>query len=114
MNTNGMNGYKDNSQTYNDSSVFISGYLYIAVNNDYGFEIWRSAGIPTGNGAQVDWEKFGLSGWSDTNNVYASLIDFNGMLYAWTTNYVSGQQVRRADSLILFHTYLPQIAKDEK
>ena len=38
----------------------------------------------------------GGSGLGDAKNLYTELIPFNGDLYAWTSNYVTGQQVRRA------------------
>lgn len=109
VNTSGMNGNPKNSHTYNDSSLVIDNYLYVAVSNqDSGFEVWRTSGNPV-NETLVDWEQFGPSGWSDSDNVKAGLVKFNDLLYAWTTNYQSGQQVRRATSLTLFHNFLPLI-----
>jgi hypothetical protein len=108
VNTDGMTGNLHNTHTYNDSSLVIEGHLYVAINNSVeGFEVWRTAGIAQENNNLVDWEQFGPNGWSDTNNIHAGLVAFNGQVYAWTTNYVSGQQVRRSASLDIFHVYLP-------
>ncbi len=108
VNASGMVNDADNTNTYNDSSVVVNGHLYVAINNAVsGFEVWRTAGISQNGNALVDWEQFGPNGWSDSNNVHAGLITFNDLVYAWTTNYTSGQQVRRAASLIIFHIYLP-------
>lgn len=110
VNIPGMSGNPNNSHTYNDSSVVIDDHLYLAISNTTdGFEIWRTTGNFLNSNNVVDWEQFGPGGWSDSNNVKAGLVIFNNLLYAWTTNYQSGQQVRRANSLILFHTYLPLI-----
>jgi hypothetical protein len=43
----------------------------------------------------VDWEQVGDDGLGDADNLYARLVSFRGHLYAWTGNYVNGQQVRR-------------------
>jgi hypothetical protein len=110
VNTGGMNGDPGNTLTYNDSSVVVDGYLYLAVNNTgRGFSVWRTAGILQDHNSLIDWEQFGPYGWSDTDNVHAGLALFNGLMYAWTTNYATGQQVRRASSTTIFHTYLPHV-----
>jgi hypothetical protein len=93
VNLNGMNGDADNHSTVVDGTAIYNHGLYVAVTHrNAGFELWRTTGILQGNGL-VDWEQVGNSGLTDANNVYAQLVPFNGYLYAWTSNYVSGQQV---------------------
>lgn len=80
-----------------DSGVVYNGALYVGVANlATGFEVWRTAGLLQGGGPEVDWTRVGDSGLGDPNNGYTELIPFNGELYAWTSNYVTGQQVLRA------------------
>ncbi|MBN1537508.1 MAG: hypothetical protein JW908_12295 [Anaerolineales bacterium] len=113
VNLSGMNGNPNNTHTYNDSSVVIDDHLYVAVNNSVnGFGVWRTTGNLLDGNNLIDWEQFGPGGWSDSHNIYAGLVVFNDLLYAWTTNYQNGQQVRRADSLVLFHIYLPQVSQN--
>ncbi len=61
---------------------------------------WKS-GARTGhsipNSTLLRWEQVGGGGLGDRNTMYAELIPFNGDLYAWTSNYITGQEVRRLD-----------------
>lgn len=94
VNTAGMNGNPQNFGAVVDSATVYNGALYVGVANvDTGFEVWRTAGIQPGSGPLVDWVQVGSSGLGDPNNSYTELIPFNGYLYAWTSNYATGQQV---------------------
>ena len=99
VNVSGMNGNIYNSGGVVDGAAIYDGGLYVAVNNaNTGFELWRTSGSLQGGGI-IDWEKVGSSGLGDTNNILAQLIVFNDRLYAWTSNYITGQQVRSASCL---------------
>ena len=50
------------------------------------------------NSTLLRWEQVGGSGLGDRNTIYAELIPFNGNLYAWTSNYFTGQEVRRLEA----------------
>lgn len=94
-NRRGMNGNRDNRGTVVDGATVHEGALWVAVFNfASGFEVWRTQGVPQGDGL-VDWLPVSEGGAGDANNFYAELIPFNDKLYAWTSNYASGQQVRR-------------------
>ncbi len=94
VNQDGMNGDANNQGTVVDGATAYNGALYVAVANEVdGMEVWRTTGIPL-NGS-LDWVRVGSPGLGDQNNILSELVPFNGSLYAWTTNYVSGQQVRR-------------------
>ncbi len=87
-----------NFGTVVDGATVFNGALYVAVANlSTGVEVWRTAGLLQGDGPLVDWTQVGRSGLGDPNNSYAELIPFNGQLYAWTSNYATGQQVRRTN-----------------
>jgi hypothetical protein len=97
----------ENAGTITDGATVYQGNLYIAVfrlSLNGGVEIWRTSGTLQPGGL-VDWEQVGSDGLGDTDNVFASLIPLHGRLYAWTTNYTSGQQVRRA----FYPVYLPAL-----
>ena len=96
VNQDGMNGNPANTGTVVDGATVYNGALYVAVNNTTtGVEIWRTTGDlqPTG---WVDWEPVGSSGLDDPENYYSEMVPFNGYLYAWTSNYTTGQHVYRA------------------
>jgi len=96
VNTSGMNGNASSSGTVVDGATVYNGALYVAVSNtSTGCELWRTTGTLQGGGPLVDWTQVGGSGLGDADNRYSELIPFNGYLYAWTSNYTSGQQVRR-------------------
>jgi hypothetical protein len=99
VNTNGMNGDANNSGSVVDNAAIYDGGLYLAVTNiSTGFELWRTSGSLQGGGL-VDWEQVSSSGLGDPHNVMSQLITFNDHLFAWTSNYTSGQQVRCASCL---------------
>ncbi len=97
VNTAGMvAGRRTNFGAVVDGAAAYNAALYVAVSNTTtGVEVWRTAGLLEAGGPQVDWAQMGGSGLGDPNNSHAELIPFNGDLYAWTTNYHTGQQVRR-------------------
>lgn len=92
----GINGNTANNAVIVDGAVAYEGGLYVAVSNNNGFQLWRTSGSDQGNGL-VDWEQVGISGLTDAKNTLSELVAFNGYLYAWTTNYVRGQQVLRSN-----------------
>jgi hypothetical protein len=95
VNTPGMDRRLQNSLVIVDGATAYNGYLYVGVGNaQSGLELWRTNGILRSNGL-ASWKRVGSSGLGDPHNLYTELIPFNGFLYAWTTNYVTGQQVRR-------------------
>ena len=95
-NVSGMDGRPDNKGTSVDGGTIYNGALYVSVwNPATGTEIWRTAGIVQPDGLRVDWRRASPSGLGDPNNIRAELIPFNGTLYAWTTNYMEGQQAIR-------------------
>jgi alkaline phosphatase len=92
----GMDGRPENKGTSIDGGTVYNGALYVAVwNPATGTEIWRTAGLSQLDGSPVDWTRASPDGLGDANNIRAELIPFNGNLYAWTTNYLEGQQVIR-------------------
>ncbi|MCS6908060.1 MAG: PT domain-containing protein [Anaerolineales bacterium] len=92
----GMNGTLANHAVVVDGAVAYEGGLYVAVSNNSGFQLWRTSGTLQGNG-MVDWEQVGGSGLTEVQNVHSELVVFNGHLFAWTSNYVHGQQVLRSN-----------------
>jgi hypothetical protein len=96
VNTSGMDSNAYNIGTVVDGATVYNGALYVAVSNtSTGCELWRTTGTLQGGGPLVDWTQVGGSGLGDANNIYSELIPFNGYLYAWTSNYTSGQRVLR-------------------
>ncbi len=96
VNQTGMNGNSANSGAVVDGATVYNGALYVAVTNtSTGVEVWRTTGVLQPGGT-VDWEQVDGAGLGDPNNDYSELMPFNGYLYAWTSNYVTGQRVYRA------------------
>lgn len=97
VNMPGMDGNPRRFGTVVDGATVYGGALYVAVSDTVGgVTLWRTTGIPAGDGSRLVWERVGGPGIVDPNNLYAELIPFNGHLYAWTSNYRTGQQVLRA------------------
>ncbi len=95
VNLTGMDGDGYNAGAVVDGAAVYNGALYVAVTNlATGVEVWRTTGV-TQSGGLVDWAQVGADGLGDADNGYSELIPFNGYLYAWTSNYATGQQVRR-------------------
>lgn len=87
-------GNPNNEGTVVDGATAYNGALYVSITNwDSGVEIWRTAGIQRSEDVQVDWTLVRGGGISDNANTRAHLISFNRHLYAWTSNFTSGQQV---------------------
>lgn len=100
VNTAGMDGNPGNISALVDSGTLYDGGVYVGVANlDSGFEVWRTTGVIQANG-KVDWVQVGTSGLGDPDNLYTELIPFHDQLYAWTSNYISGQQVWRTDCVV--------------
>ncbi len=108
VNTAGMvAGRSANFGAVVDGATVYNAALYVAVSNTTtGVEVWRTAGLLENGGPQVDWTQVGGSGLGDPSNSHAELIPFNGNLYAWTSNYRTGQQVRRTHCLAAVHAIL--------
>lgn len=96
VNTPGMDGDPANASILVDGAAAYNGALYIAVSNPAGFELWRTKGSLQPD-LRVDWTQVGGSGLTDAANSLAELVVFNGYLYAWATNYTSGQSVLAAE-----------------
>lgn len=91
----GMNGNAHNIGAVVDSATVYGGALFVAVYNLHtGTEVWRATVAPRPDG-RLDWQRVAGNGLGDAHNAYAELLPFNGYLYAWTSNYDTGQQVRR-------------------
>lgn len=112
VSTVGMDGSAANRGTVVDGATRYREMLYVAVaNHDSGVEVWRTGGILQDN-RLVDWEQVGTDGLGDSNNVIAQLIVFDDHLCAWTSNYISGQQVRcfyQEPPLPVLQIYLPLV-----
>lgn len=94
VNVDGMSGNPANTGTVVDGATVYNSALYVAVNNSAtGVEVWRTTGALQPGG--VEWEPAGSSGLGDPKNEYSELISFHGYLYAWTSNYTTGQRVYR-------------------
>ncbi len=89
----GMNGDTNNLYSVVDNAAIYDNILYVAVSNTAaGLELWRTSGAVV-SGSLVDWEQVSSNGLGDTNNTHAQLVTFNNNLYAWASNYVTGQEV---------------------
>ena len=97
VNLTGMNGLAANAGTVVDGAVTYNGALYVAVSNTTGLTVWRTSGVLQPDGSLVDWTQIDSLGLGDPKNVHAQLIAYNGYLYAWTSNYTSGQQVLQTE-----------------
>ena len=96
VNLPGMNGDSGNSSVIVDGSITNNNGLVLGVSNaNSGVQMWKTTGTLQGSGPLVDWERVGEPGLGDKKNVMTQLISFNEEVYAWTTNYVTGQQVRK-------------------
>jgi hypothetical protein len=94
VNTSGMNGDRSNRLALVDSATLVNGALYVGiVNTSSGFQLWSTTGTYQEGTQLVDWQRLGEDGLGDQNNVMTQLIVYHNDLYAWTTNYGSGQQV---------------------
>jgi len=79
----------NNTRTIVDGTAVYNSALYLATMNAVdGAEVWR-----TTDGAT--WTQQNASGFGVTHTFAAQLIPFNGYLYAWTSDYTTGQRVYR-------------------
>ena len=82
-------GDPNNGRIIADAATVYNGALYVATLNQVtGTQVWR-----TTDG--VTWESVESGGFGDPRTFAAQLIAFNGYLYAWATNYHTGQKVLR-------------------
>lgn len=100
--TTTINGNGTNRSTIVDGAAVSDNYLYVAVRENTitdGVEVWRTDGTqPTPASDAVMWERVGPAGLNATpDNSESELVFFDGELYAWTTNYATGQRVFRLD-----------------
>ena len=73
-----------------DSAVVYNGALLLAtMNMSSGTEVWRSADGRT-------WNQENSDGFGTATSFAAQLTVFNGYLYAWTSDYFTGQRVMRS------------------
>ncbi len=80
----------NNTRTIVDGATVYNNALYLATMNAVdGAEVWR-----TTDGAT--WTQQNASGFGVTQTFAAQLIPFDGYLYAWTSDYATGQRVYRA------------------
>jgi len=99
VNTAGMDNNSDNTGTIVDGATVYNGMLYCAVTNiASGTQVWRTDGISQAGGLQ--WSQVSPSGIGQSDNRTAELIAWNGYLYAWTSNYASGQEVRQTSCAV--------------
>jgi len=88
VNTDGF-GDPNNARVIVDAGTVYNGALYLAtLNQATGAEVWRTTDGTT-------WTQVNGDGFGDANTFAAELIIFNGYLYAWATNYQTGQKVLR-------------------
>ncbi len=79
-----------------DGAVVYNDALYLAVSNSIrGWEMWRTTGKLNETGHTLDWEPALPRLVGNRNQLYSVLAVFRGYLYAWVTNYHTGQQVMR-------------------
>ena len=82
-------GDSNNGRVIVDAATVYEGALYLATLNQVsGAEVWR-----TEDG--ITWTQVNLDGFGDPNTFAAELIPFNGYLYAWASNWATGQEVWR-------------------
>ncbi|TFG73564.1 MAG: hypothetical protein E4H27_00520 [Anaerolineales bacterium] len=99
VNIDGMDNDNNNTGTVVDGATIYNGMLYCAMTNiAEGTQVWRTDGIS--QAGMLRWTQVSPSGLGHTDNRTAELIPWNGYLYAWTSNYVSGQEVRRTSCSI--------------
>jgi hypothetical protein len=93
----GLDGTRRHTGTLVDGAAIYRNRLFVAIYDlqlEHGVTVWQTNGRP-GDDGQLTWEQVGSVGLGDPANVLAQLVAFDDYLYAWTTNYTSGQQVRR-------------------
>jgi len=82
-------GDANNGKVIVDAGTVYNGALYLAtLNQATGAEVWRTTDGTT-------WTQVNADGFGDGGSFAAELIPFNGYLYAWVTNYSTGQKVMR-------------------
>ena len=83
-------GDSHNGRAIVDAATVYNGALYLAtLNQTNGAQVWR-----TTDG--LNWTNVVTGGWGSTHTFAAELIPFNGYLYAWASDYYSGQKVLRS------------------
>ena len=91
-------GFKD---VNNSETLYINefkGSMYVGVSNDYGCEVWRTAGV--GGPPFKDWVQVNTDGFTDANNMIAQYItEYNGSLYVGTTNESTGGELWKTDGV---------------
>ncbi len=80
-----------------DGATIYQGALYAGVSNSKNsFQVWRTNGEYADTETLIlNWEQIPTEEFIGSNNNYVQLVSFNGILYAWTSNPIFGQQVWR-------------------
>ncbi len=90
VNSDGF-GNPNNGRVIVDASAVYNGALYLAtLNQTDGAQVWRTADGTT-------WTQVNSDGFGDADTFAAEFIPFNDYLYAWATNYQTGQKVMRTE-----------------
>jgi hypothetical protein len=96
VNLSGMNGDPGNSSVLVDGSIVHDTNLILGVSNaSSGVQLWMTNGMLENDGSLVEWIQVGDPGIGDEKNVMTQLVAYHEEIYAWTTNYFTGQQVRK-------------------
>jgi hypothetical protein len=96
VNLSGMDGDPGNTSVIADGSIVHDDSLILGISNaNSGVQLWKTVGTLVGSGPLVEWVQVGDSGIGDEKNVMTQLVAYHEEVYAWTTNYVTGQQVRK-------------------
>ncbi len=112
VNQAGMDGSPSNIASFADGAAVYADALFVSLYNDEsGVEVWRTRGTMAQDELVVDWAQVGGDGLGDPDNKLARLIVFNDYLYAWTSNYASGQQVRRIGCSPFERLFLPAVLR---
>ncbi len=91
----------NNTRTIVDGATVYNNALYLAtMNAEDGAEVWR-----TTDGEA--WAQVNTGGFGYTMTFAAQLIPYRGYLYAWTSDYVTGQRVYRTCCGSCHTVYLP-------
>ena len=85
-------GSRTSGRLISDASTVMGDALYVAILDEVqGTSVWRTL---DGNA----WSRVSPYGFGDSATFAAELISFHGALYAWTSNYATGQGVWRGQA----------------
>ncbi len=96
VNLDGFDGDASNGRAIVDGQTVYNGLLYVApTSGGTGVEVWRTDGTLSGGGPALVWTRANPDGFGFASTFAAELAEFNGYLYAWTSDYTRGQEVLR-------------------